>query len=437
MKRATATGTLCGLLLPAIALPAASRAAEPLSAHVSDPWSASADQTRALVAEMLADAETRSSLLDSGADAGHDGKFFIKSADGAFRLNIGGQLQFRYTANFRDPDDQVNDRDFEEGFTHPRTRIYFAGNAQEPGLFFRVMLDFQVSEGDGYLQDAFSGYDFGNGWQIRAGQGITAFMREWYMGDFKLFSVERSLQSLVFGQFRSEFAEVRYQNQNVRLIGTYSNGFRSANTDFVNAPASWALGGRAEWKFAGDWKQVTDEFMSPRGSDFAGALSGAIHFEQGPDDDSGPSQDLFAWTADLLIKGSGWNAMLAGVGYLMTDEAGVSGADYDDYGFLAQFGYLVTDKLELVTRYDVIIPDHDREANDAFNTIMLGFNYYLHGQAARFSFAGYWFLDDTTGTVAGNFADTGGRNPTSPLYGSLPSANDNQVTLMAQFQLLF
>lgn len=395
------------------------------------------DRVRALVAEMLADAETRSSMLEGGNDAGHDGKFFIKSADGAFRLNIGGQIQFRYTANFRNPDGVVNDIDFESGFTQPRTRVFFAGTIEEPGLFYRVMLDFKTSGGDGFLQDAFSGYDFGNGWQIRAGQGITAFMREWYMGDFKLFSVERSLQSLVFGQFRSQFAEAKYQNDAVRIIGTFSDGFRSANTDFVNAPAAWALGGRAEWKFAGDWKQVTDEFMSPRGSDFAGALGGALHFEQGPDDDTGPSQDLFAWTADLLVKGSGWNAMLAGVGYSVTDEAGISGADYDDYGFLAQFGILVTDKVELVARYDVIVPDHDRPGNDPFNTIMLGFNYYIHGQAARFSFAGYWFLDDTTGTIAGNFADTGGKPPTSPLYGSLPSAEDNQITLMAQFQLLF
>ena len=437
MRAEAKLAVIAGLAIAGITTVSAAQAQSVSHAASADASWSSSDQVRALVGEMLSDAETRSSLLEGGPDAGYDGKFFIKSADGAFRLNIGGQLQFRYTANFRNPDQVVNDTDFENGFTEPRTRIFFAGNVQESGLFFRVMIDFQTSGGNGFLQDAFSGYDFGNGWQIRAGQGITAFMREWYMGDFKLFSVERSLQSLMFGQFRSQFAEAKYQNDDVRIIGTFSNGFRSANTDFVNAPAAWALGGRAEWKFAGDWKQVTDEYMSPIGSDFAGALSGAIHFEQGPDDDTGPAQDLFAWTADLLIKGSGWNAMLAGVGYHMTDEAGVSGADYDDYGFLAQFGILVTEKLELVTRYDVIIPDHDRAANDPFNTIMLGFNYYFHGQAARFSFAGYWFLDDTTGTMAGNFADTGARNPTSPLYGSLPSAEDNQVTLMAQFQLLF
>jgi len=64
----------------------------------------SADETRALVAEMLADAETRSSLLQNSATAGHDGKFFLASPDGNFRLNIGGQIQFRYNTVFLDDD---------------------------------------------------------------------------------------------------------------------------------------------------------------------------------------------------------------------------------------------------------------------------------------------------------------------------------------------
>ena len=42
----------------------------------AEPWSES-DEVRAVVAEMLADAEGRSSLLQSGGTAGHDGGFFI------------------------------------------------------------------------------------------------------------------------------------------------------------------------------------------------------------------------------------------------------------------------------------------------------------------------------------------------------------------------
>ncbi|HBS29698.1 MAG TPA: hypothetical protein DEB06_09675, partial [Phycisphaerales bacterium] len=405
---------------------------------------ATPDEVRAIASEVLADAQTRSSLLASGGLAGHDGRFFLASGDGNFRLNIGGQIQFRYTTNFRsDDDDAPNSDDFESGFSDPRTRVYFDGHAHDPRLFYRVMLDFRAAGGDGFLQDAWAGYRFENGLTLRGGEGITAFMREWFMGDFKLFTVERSLQALVFGQFRSKFIDLKYQTDDapVRVIGTFSDGFRSTNTEFDADPADWALTGRAEWKFAGSWTQLENEYRSPRGSDFAGALGGAVHIEQGPSRVAGPGgvaeQTLLAWTADLLLKGDGWNAMLAGVGYHTEDEAGVSGADFDDFSALAQGGVHVTDDVELIGRYEVIIPDGDRAGDDPLNAVTAGFNWYLHGQAAKFSFAGILFLDDTNGTTAGNFGNTGPRTPTSPAFGSLPSTEAGQVTVWAQFQLLF
>jgi len=395
------------------------------------------DELRAIVAEVLADSETRSSLADEGI-AGHDGRFFLRSADGDFTLRVSGQMQFRYNLNVREEDDSVNQDEFESGFNNPRTRVAFHGNVQDKRLFYRVMLDFDPGNGNAVLQDAWAGYDFDSGWTLRWGQGITAFMREWYIGDWKLFSVERSLQSLVFGQFRSQFVDLKWRDENLRFIGTFSDGFRSANTQYTADPADWALTARAEWRFAGEWDQLTDEFRSPRGSGYAGSLGGALHYEQGPDTGaSADEQGLFAWTADTLVKGDGWNCMLAGVGYHVQDEAGVAGADFEDFGLLAQAGFHVTEKLELVARYDVIMPDEDRAAGDDFNTIMGGFNYYFHGHAFKLNFAAMWFLDPTTETAAGNFANSGARNPTSPAFGVLPSAEEDQVTIMVQVQLLF
>lgn len=415
-------------------------AASPVTV-LAESWS-QRDDIRAIIREMQADAETRSSLMQSAA-SGHDGKFFLADESGAFRLNIGGQLQFRYNLNFRNDDGAATSDDFESGFNQPRTRIWFDGTAHDAKLFYRVMADAGTAGGGGdfRLQDAWIGYNFdapGSGWTLRAGQGITAFMREWYMGDTKLHTPERSLQSLVFGQARSQFIDLKYQSEDMRLIGTFSDGFRSINSEFNADPADWALTGRAEWKFAGEWKQLVDEYRSARGSDYAGALGGAVHFEQGPNRAAAlDEQDLFAWTADLLTNGDGWNIMLAGVGYHAQDEAGITGADFDDFGGLIQGGYHVTDDIELIARFDAIFPDDDRDANDNFNTVTGGFNYYLYGQAAKFQLAVLWFLDDTADTRAGNFGNTGGRNPTSALFGTLPSSEDGQVALMAQFQLLF
>jgi hypothetical protein len=398
------------------------------------------DEVRALVRQMQADAEARTSLLQGGAASGHDGRFFFASADGAFRLNIGGQMQHRYNLNFRNDDDSIVGDDFESGFNQPRIRLWLDGSAYESRLSYRVMGDFGTAGGgeDLRLQDAWIAYAFEGGWTVRGGQGITAFLREWFMGDTRLMTPERSIQALVFGQARSQFVDVKYQNEDVRFIGTFSNGFRSANTEITADPADWALTGRAEWKFAGEWKQLVDEYRSPRGSAYAGALGGAIHFEQGPNRASGvEEQNLFAWTADVLTKGDGWSVMLAGVGFRVEDEAGVRGADFDDFGGLVQGGWHATEDLELVARFDAIFPDDDRNGNSTFNTITAGLNYYLYGQAAKFQLAFLWFLDDTADTRAGNFGNTGGRSPASALFGSLPTAEDGQLAVMAQWQLLF
>ncbi len=58
-----------------------------------------ADEIRGLVQDVLADADTRSSLLGNGMNAGYDGGFVIGSTDGNFKLKINGLVQFRFVYN--------------------------------------------------------------------------------------------------------------------------------------------------------------------------------------------------------------------------------------------------------------------------------------------------------------------------------------------------
>jgi hypothetical protein len=57
-----------------------------------------AEEVKTLIHDVLADADTRASLAGDGMTAGHNGHFFLASADGGFLLNVGGQIQFRYIA---------------------------------------------------------------------------------------------------------------------------------------------------------------------------------------------------------------------------------------------------------------------------------------------------------------------------------------------------
>jgi phosphate-selective porin len=147
------------------------------------PAGASSDEVRALVADMLADAETRSSLLQSGGTAGHDGKFFLASPDGAFRMNISGQMQIRYIANFRDEgtvgpaDPGAPYDDFESGFQNRRMKLVFDGHVYND-FFYKIQFEFGRTGGGAVLQDAFVGYEFENGLKLRAGQFKLPFLRE-------------------------------------------------------------------------------------------------------------------------------------------------------------------------------------------------------------------------------------------------------------------
>jgi hypothetical protein len=112
---------------------------------LADDQGVSRDEVRAMVADMLADADTRSSLLQGGGVAGYDKGFVVRSPDGNYSLKINGLVQFRYVANyrntegdagvFRDVDssndttgDVVRGDDFNGAFQLRRVNIDFSGN---------------------------------------------------------------------------------------------------------------------------------------------------------------------------------------------------------------------------------------------------------------------------------------------------------------------
>ncbi len=77
-----------------------------------------AEEVKGLIIEVLSDADMRASLMNDGTVTGHDGSgFFIKSADGAFALYLGGQIDFRYIWNNQDTSGLTVDED-EGGSRH-------------------------------------------------------------------------------------------------------------------------------------------------------------------------------------------------------------------------------------------------------------------------------------------------------------------------------
>lgn len=287
-----------------------------------------------------------------------------------------------------------------------------------------------ASGGDAVLEDAYAGYAFDNGLIIIWGQLRMPVLWEDMIKDSASLAADESIVNAVFNPGRSQGVWLHYSADSWRMWAGFDDGIRSANSDYALTEADWALTTRWELKFAGEWGQF-DQFTARRGDDFAAKLGAAFHWQDGPDTPAIVDTELGAYTADLMLKGDGWNAYFSGVG-LYTDTDGVG--SFTDYGIVAQGGLRLTDRIEPFARYDVVIPDGDRAANDAFNTITVGMNYYFHELAAKFTIDAQWFLDDTASNalVSGVAGTARGRG-----VGLLPSTEGDQLALRFQFQLLF
>lgn len=427
------------------------------------------DEVRATVAEMMSDAETRSSLLATGGVAGRDeGGFFLGSADGNFRLNVGGQIQFRYYLNFRDDNAGIDrngdgvidgddaEDDFESGFQTRRTKLIFDGHAFDPNMFYKIQAAFDF-DGDGSmnLEDAFVGYKWDNGFQVRWGQFKAPFLREELVDDLAQLAADRGLVNSVFSGGRTQGVELGYNAEDFRAMVAFSDGFNTKNSDF-NSPrtadsrgflnggeSDYAFTGRAEIKFAGSWEQFKD-FTSASGSDFGALLGFAGHVEGGDNEQSpifGGQYNYYSWTADLSLEGDGWNFYLAGVGghsdYNNTTLPGAAGADdiqFNDYGLVAQAGIMIPNTdWEPFIRYDGIFPDDNErglgEDQDMFNVLTFGVNYYMYGHASRFTADVLWFIDGVESNALASTPDTG--------IGYLTDDDDNEITIRFQWQLQF
>ncbi len=408
------------------------------------------DEVKATVAQMLNDAETRSSLL-AGGDAGHDGRFFI-AGDG-FRLNIGGLLQFRYDLNFRDKNQVLSTSpksdDFTHGFQTRRTKIDFNGELNKD-WFFRVRLTNDSSDGLAY-DYAYAGYKFANGWKATWGQFKLPLLREELVSDSKQLAAERSLVNGLFTQGYSQGFEMAYEAETWRGFFAFSDGLNSANTDFntrqninpggtvslaVSGQAEYAFTGRVEFMLSGNWKQFED-FTSAKGSDFGFMLGAAAHYQQS--DNTGISSDTdlqtFRYTIDASLEGDSWNMYAAFIGdHSKARKAGASSPDYDDFGVVVQAGWRFAENTEVFARYEGLFLDKDLVGSGKknFNFITAGLNQYYAGHAAKATLDAVWSINNTS-TLS---SAAGGALPNTGV-GLLGQNKSGEVVVRLQFQVMF
>lgn len=386
----------------------------------------------ALRRALLADASRRETHAGT---AGHDGRFFLASADGGFRLNCGVQFQTRYALTFRDAEGP--EKDLANGFQVNRAKLHLTGQALDGAVRFNMLLPFSSSTGVMGLENAFFDHDLGEGFTLRWGQFKPPFMREELVSALHQLAVDRSVANEVYNQDWAQGVQLGWSGERVRLAGAFTDGFGTTNTaHFDPAEADAALTARAEYRFGeAPWSAYAD-MTSPRGAPRGGLLGAAIHWESAGDTAStatfggvpAPEREVLGATVDASVEGGGWSAMGAMVFRSIDTPAGPR---FDDWGLTAQGAIYFTERDEVFARWDAVLPDGDRAAGDDFHTLTAGVNHYFHpgSHAAKLSADVQVFL--------GNATESADLVRPSPGYGLLPGEEDGQVAVRVQMQLLF
>ena len=405
-----------------------------IEAPAGDNWLTEqrAEEIRGLVRDVLADADTRASLLQGGLTAGYGKHFFVGSDDGNFLLEHAMKLQTRFVYNRRNEDTPSDDED-RWGFEQRRMELYLKGHIISPDLTYKVKIAANRSGGSVRLDDAVIGYRLNDSWKIDVGQFKVPFLREFLVSSGRQQAVERSYVNHVFNANRSQGVQLNYTDENWSLKAMVHDGSGQKNTSFASDRTDVALSGRAELRLAGEWSQFKD-FASWPDEDLGVLLGAAVDYEVGETGFGTDTADLLKYTIDVSAEFGGWNLYGALIGQHVDDNGSASFADADQFGFLVQGGvFIIPDTLDVFARYEYLDLDGGvfdvksgsmtATADDEINIITIGTNYYFKKHMLKLSADVVWVLDPLPES------DTGA--------GLLSSSDGDQLAIRFQWQLYF
>jgi hypothetical protein len=409
-----------------------------------------AEEVKTLIRDVLADADTRASLLQDGMYAGHDGKnFFLASADGNFLMNISGQVQFRYYAQIQDErtksiddddndDDDItsgsetNDLESQTGFQLRRAKVKFSGHVINPNFFYTVGLASDRDDGDVFAEDVIVGYKVSDELSVQGGVFKLPFLRQELISSTSQMVMERGIVTEFFTLDRAEQIMATYSTDLWQASASFNDGARGDSrgyTDFGSEAAHFGATGRFDFMVFGEWGQWKD-ISSWSGQDDSLFIGAALHYEEG-ERTNGFTTDYIAWTIDASWTMAGLSVYGA---YMGGSTEADTGADRDMNGILIEAGYMVIpDELQPYIRWEFLDPDDGSE--DELQAITFGLNYFLDKHNAKF----------TTDFVIVYDGDVPSSNPfgasaTSSGLGLSDAGSFGDETLFvwrAQFQLLF
>ncbi len=393
-----------------------------------------AEEVKSLVKEVLADADTRASLLEGGMTAGHNGKaFFMASEDGSFSMTLGGQIQFRHIWTHQD-DNSTSDSD-DTGFQVRRMKAKLKGHVGSPKISYELVFAGSREDGSVEVEDVKLGYKFGNGVKLAFGKFKIPFLREELTSSSRQLAVDRSTVTEFFTLDRSEQVQLSYGTDTFNLAVSINDGADEEFSTIDEDEAEFAIAARADVALIGKLKQTKD-FSAWSKDDTGLFLGAAIFYQAGDANNAGSGSnngdgDYTSWTIDGSFESNGFGLYAAYVGADMDFD---SGADRSPNGVLIQGAYqIIPDKFEPYVRWEFL--DGDVSGEEELQILTFGFNWYLKGHNAKFTTDIVWVYEgeEPSSNPWGNSEFSNGLG-----FGDHDDAtNDDFFIWRAQFQLLF
>ena len=347
---------------------------------------------RSLVQDVLADADTRSSL------DGHDGG-----------INISGHMQVRFTDNGDFEEGEVADDDTNANFSNPRTRLAFSGDSA--GWGYNVSVD--LSDANYDLRDAYITMDLGNGMTAKTGQFKSGLLRSERLGSKWTLAADQSVTNATFNQGFSQGIEVSSAGDQVAWAAGYATG----GDDQTAGPASTDVDGwyvRGAYLVSGSWGQFNKMYSMP-GSD-EGLMVEASYAENENEDTNLDNEQMAIAAA---YHNDGWHASVQWVD-LESDAAGVV-TESDALTFEA--GCFLNDEWQAFARMD-----EGELGGTEYGTTTIGANYFVGGgDSAKITVDYSWTTEDDIDDSGATLGGTG--------FGT--STEDDQTVWRVQAQLLF
>lgn len=457
-----------------------------------------AQEVKALVQEVLADADTRASLSGSPGVAGYTGEnFYIADAEGKFLLQFNGLIQLRYIFNHRNgrpplfgDDDWMSQGDHtKSGFEFNRAKLEFGGYIGDPRIKYLVRIGIDREDNEVLGERIVLGYDLLPNLRLWAGEDKAPFLREEMIDAGRQLAVERSLVNEVFTAGYVQGLWTAWEPTDfLNLTLSFNDGLRSGEADneyaiaYLTRPVWGGVSGnthvsslhkpfssdmsdgsftfRIDGRLAGDWRQFAD-FSSWSGEPLAIFAGAAVHWERGETGNLGPNNNFVTWTADASLEYQGFNFYTA---FVQMHNHSQDSPDRWVWGVVAQGGYmLIPDKLEVFARFEYMDLDADRpftfasfggrpvlpvpnpgadgigSLDDEVMLVTAGVNYYLIKHKAKLSADMVWALDQIPTSTLMGLQDDKNTAQTLGMLGLLHDAarSENQFAIRIQFQLMY